>query len=228
MYRRRRIVAGLVALAAVACLASPDALLARLRWVAADPARLAVALVVLALVRPALAWPTTALAFAAGYGYGLAGLPFALALVVLTSVPPYLLARRARGDGRIAAAGERLAGVAGDRRGVIAGRLLPAPSDAVSVAAGVAGVGPRPYLLGTAVGEAPWAVAGVLAGSSADALSVEGLSTAADPRLVAAAVAAAALLCAGPAYRRLADAPGDGGETDGRSRGGDARDAGGE
>ncbi|MFB6131417.1 MAG: VTT domain-containing protein, partial [Salinigranum sp.] len=179
----------------------------RLAWLAADPVRFGVALLALALVRPLFAWPTTLLAVAAGYGYGPAGFPLALALIVLTSVPPYLVARRIRSPGtllgRAADAGARFVDAAGGTRSVTASRLIPAPSDVVSVAAGAAGVALVPFVVGTALGEVPWAVAGILAGSSFDTLSTGSLAAVVDPRLVVAAVLAGVLLLAPPAYRHL-------------------------
>lgn len=208
MKRRTRLVAGLglfLVVAAGALLASPAWVLGRLAWLAADPLRFAAALVVLALVRPLLAWPTTLLAVVAGYGYGLAGLPVALGLIVATSVPPYLVARRNRGDGRWVAAGERARDVAGDLRSVTASRLFPAPSDVVSVGAGIAGVPLGPFALGTALGETPWALAGVLAGQSIERVHAEGLAAVVDPRLAAAGAIVAALLLAAPVYRQVTD-----------------------
>jgi uncharacterized membrane protein YdjX (TVP38/TMEM64 family) len=206
--RREGVVAGgvVAAVAAAALVSSPAVVLDRLSWLAADPLRLLAALVALAAVRPFLAWPTTLLAVAAGYGFGPAGAPVALALMTLTGVPPYLLARRGRrGFDRAAAAGERLVDAAGDARSVAAGRLFPTPSDAVSVGAGVAGVPLRPFLLGTVVGEAPWAVAGALAGSEARALASGrvALGDVFDPRLVVAVALLGALLLARPAARAL-------------------------
>jgi uncharacterized membrane protein YdjX (TVP38/TMEM64 family) len=191
-------VALLVALGA--WLTSPRALLAHLAWFAADPWRLGAALCLLALVRPLLAWPTTLLAVVAGYGYGVAALPLALALIVLTSLPPFWFARRNRGGGRFSVAGERVVDRAGDLRSVVISRLLPAPSDVVSAAAGVAGVRTRQFALGTAVGELPWATAGVLAGASLVDVANAGLSAAVDPRLVAAMLLVALGLAARPAY----------------------------
>ncbi|QLG61559.1 TVP38/TMEM64 family protein [Halorarum salinum] len=211
---RRALAAGVLALLALvaAWLASPDLLLSRVDWLLADPLRFAVALCALAVVRPLLAWPTSLLGVLAGYAYGVAGAPLALALITLTSVPPYRVALRGRegwGAGRAsgltrraAEAGERAVGVAGDFRSVAASRLLPTPSDAVSVAAGLAGVRLRPYLVGTAVGEVPWAVAATVAGASAGRVAAGGVGAAFDPRLVAAAALAGLLLLAGPAYRR--------------------------
>lgn len=211
---RRALAAGLLALVVVALawLSSPELLLSRLAWLTADPVRLGLALCLLAVVRPLLAWPTSLLAVLAGYGYGLAGAPFALLLITATSVPPYLLALRGRdgwGDGRASAltrraadAGERAVSVAGGFRSVAASRLVPTPSDAVSVAAGLAGVRLRPYLAGTAVGEVPWAIAGTVAGASAGRLASGGVGAVVDARLVAAAALAGLLLLAGPAVRR--------------------------
>lgn len=190
----------LVVVAAAAALLSPDAVLSRAAWVAADPVRLVVALLALAVVRPLVAWPTTLLALVAGFGFGLPGLPFAIALIVLTSVPPFLFARRYGRTGRLAAAGESFVERTGDLRSVVFSRLVPAPSDVVSVAAGVAGVRLRPFVVGTAVGETPWAVAGVLAGASAETLATGDLTGAVDVRLAVAAAVAAALLLAPTAY----------------------------
>lgn len=210
MERRTRLLTGLLAVVIVvaAWLASPDLVLARLAWLAADPARFVATLLVLALVRPLLAWPTTLLAVAAGYGLGVASLPLALALIVATSVPPYLFARRGREAERLAGltdASEQFVDVTGDLRSVTASRLLPAPSDVVSVAAGIAGVPLLPFVLGTAIGEIPWAVAGVLAGASMDAVATGGLQNVFDIRLVAAAGVVGAMLLARPVYRYVQD-----------------------
>jgi uncharacterized membrane protein YdjX (TVP38/TMEM64 family) len=208
MRRRVRVVVGgalVLAVGTAAALAGPDRALARLAWLAADPVRFSAALVAFALVRPLFAWPTTLVAVAAGYGFGLAGAPLALALVVLTSVPPYFVARRARDGGRIAVTGERLADATGDVRAVTASRLLPAPSDVVSVAAGVAGVSPGAFVVGTALGEVPWVAAGTLAGSSVESLRSGALASAVDPKLAAAAALVALTLLAGPAYRHVSD-----------------------
>ncbi|MFC6989262.1 TVP38/TMEM64 family protein [Haloplanus sp. GCM10025708] len=204
MDRRRRLAVSSALVGAIAALGwvvSPDAALSRLSWIAADPLRLAVALCVLALVRPLFAWPTTLIAVAAGYGFGLAAIPFALALIVLTSVPPFLFAHRLR-DGRLASIGERFVDETGDLRGVTASRLMPAPSDVVSAGAGVAGVSPGAFVVGTAIGELPWAVAGVVAGDSLGALTAGALGDAIDVRLVAVAGIAAVVLLAAPVYRQ--------------------------
>lgn len=200
----RRQVAGLAALVAVVAGASwafsPATVLGWLAGVTADPVRYGVVLLGVALVRPLLAWPTTLLAIAAGYGYGLPGIPVGLALITLTTLPAFLLARRADG-GRVSAAGARFFAATGEFRGVMAARLAPAPSDAVSAAAGVAGVSTSAFVLGTALGELPWAVAGVLAGRSMQTLSTRGFAVGAP--LVVGAAALAVLVLAGPAYRYL-------------------------
>ncbi|MFC7079562.1 VTT domain-containing protein [Halorussus caseinilyticus] len=84
--------------------------------------------------------------------------------------------------------------------GMVASRLAPAPSDPVSAAAGLSGVSTGAFVAGTAVGEVPWTVAAVLAGSSLDRLSTAGLN-AIGWELLAAAAAVAVALLAGPAYR---------------------------
>jgi uncharacterized membrane protein YdjX (TVP38/TMEM64 family) len=200
--RRPRLGLGVALLTVVvaAVLVAPTVALQRLAWLVADPLRFSVALFVVALVRPLVAWPTTLLAVAAGYGYGVVGLPYALALITLTSVPPFVVAKRLGGDSWAATQGARVVSEAGDLRSVVASRLLPAPSDVVSVAAGISGVSLPTFVVGTAVGELPWAVVGILAGSSLDSLA--GASPGAvDLRLVAAAGLTAVLLLAGPVYR---------------------------
>jgi len=207
-------VAAAVVLAA-ALLVDAGPVLRRLSWLAADPARFVLALVAFALVRPLFGWPATLVGVAAGYGLGLAGAPVAVALLGVTALPPYLFARRVGApavpdDGRVErvlSTAERLRADAGDRRTVTAARLLPAPSDAISLAAGAGGVPLRPFLVGTLLGEGPWAVAGALAGAELGSLAA-GTGVTVDARLVVVAVVVAGLLVAGPAYRVYAESRG--------------------
>ncbi|WP_248895503.1 TVP38/TMEM64 family protein [Haloplanus halobius] len=206
MERRLRPLVGVCLVGAVALLGwlvAPDEALRRLAWLAADPLRLTAALVAVAVVRPLFAWPTTLLAVVAGYGLGVAGFPLALALVVLTSVPPYWLAGRSAGGGRVALAGERLVAETGDLRSVVGSRLLPLPSDVVSAGAGVAGVSLPAFALGTAIGEIPWVAAGVVAGASLGSLETVSLSAAMHPGVIVGAAILAALAFVGPCYRLL-------------------------
>ena len=222
MNRRTRLALGvctLLVVAVAALLTSPAAVLERLSWLAANPLLFAAVLLAVSVVRPFLAWPTTLLAVAAGYGFGLVGgTAFALLLMTVTALPPFLLARRARGSGsgRLIAASEGFVRRTGDVRSVAASRFLPAPSDVVSVAAGVANVAVGPFLLGTAVGELPWAVAGVLVGSSLDGLSAGSLAAVVDTRLVLAIAVLGVVGLAGPVYRHVvgdADTAADGDST---------------
>jgi uncharacterized membrane protein YdjX (TVP38/TMEM64 family) len=203
--RRSRLLlgGGLVAVLVAGALLAPDAALRRLAWLAADPLRFGLALFAVALVRPFVAWPTTLLAVGAGFGYGVVGLPYALALITLTSVPTFLLARRFGRTSWVADRGERVVREAGGLRSVVASRLFPAPSDVASTAAGVSGVSLGTFVVGTAVGELPWAVVGVLAGASLESLSGASLD-AVDLRVAAAAGLLGVLLLAGPVYRALA------------------------
>lgn len=208
MSRRVRLIAGALlagVVAVAALLTSPQVVLDRLAWLAADPGRLAIALLVLTVVRPFLAWPTTLLALLAGYGYGLWGIPIALALLVLTGFPPYLLARYGRAGGPISTAGERVVDATGDTRAIVISRLLPTPSDAVSVAAGLAGVAAGPFALGTLIGELPWAIAGVLVGDAADRVLAEGLGAVLDPRILVAMVLIAVALAVRPLVKWARD-----------------------
>jgi len=215
----RYAVAGVVvaALAAVTLAVSPEAALSRLRWLATDPIRFGVAVVALAAVRPLLAWPTTLLAVVVGFGYGWLGTPLALALVVATALPPYALARAGRlrirddadaGDAsgvaaQFCRAGERFAAESGSLRAVAGTRLLPLPSDAVTVGAAAAGVGVRPFVSGTALGELPWVLSGIAVGVSLDRLTASGGSLV-DPTAVIGMAAVGVLVLAGPLYRTFA------------------------
>ncbi|MGN8217297.1 TVP38/TMEM64 family protein [Halococcus morrhuae DSM 1307] len=211
MSRARRRLAGVAAIVGVVALAaltiSPSALLDRIAGLRSRPFVFALVVVGLYLGRPLVAWPMSLCSAVVGYGYGLVGTPFALAGVLLTCLPPYVLGRYA-GDasalGRIGHAGERFFARTGGARGVAAARLAPLPADPVSVGAGLSGVGLRRYLLGTLVGEVPWTVAAVFAGSSLSTLAVAGLESA-SVELGLAAGAIAVLALAGPAYEYLRD-----------------------
>lgn len=200
------VVAAVAAVTAVAT--SPTTVLARAEGLAARPALLAVALVALYLGRPLLAWPISAISVLLGYLFGPVAIPVALTGAVLTALPAYALARYLGHDAgvlaRVADAGALVRRTTGDLRGVVAARLAPLPTDPVSYAAGLAGIPLRPYVAGTAIGEAPWVVAAVLLGASAGELTTAG--AAADPLLLVTTLALAVLLAvSGPAYRRLAN-----------------------
>lgn len=201
---RRRIGLGIGALVVVLTAAwatDPERALSAIARLADRPLAFGAALLAVAAVRPFLAWPTTPIAIAAGYGYGPWGIPVGVVLLTLTAVPPYVAAVRAVPRGRISEAGARLIDAGGGVRTVVASRLLPAPSDAVTVACGAARVPPRPFLVGTAVGELPWVVAGVLIGASAESL-LAGDATV-DLRFVAGFALLGGLLLAGPVYETI-------------------------
>ncbi|WP_185903270.1 TVP38/TMEM64 family protein [Halonotius terrestris] len=207
MRRRSRLAAGVLtvlSLGVVTWYVTPSVAFAWVDSVASRPFQYALLLVVAALLRPAVAWPTTALSVAVGYGYGPRGLGVAVALLVVTNLPPYWFGMRTASDGPVTAAGQEFLADAGDLRGLIGARFLPLPSDLVSVAAGATGVRLRAYLLGTAVGELPWAVLGVLAGHSLGRLRQQGLTGDVDLWLLVGMAAVGTLLLAGPCYRLLA------------------------
>ena len=204
--RRGLLTTALVAvLVAAGLLVSPTAVLERSGELLFSP-WFPLVLVGLYLVRPALAWPITALSVLVGYRYGLAlGLPVALVGAVGTSLIPYAAARRLRTDdgwiGRATEGSERFFAATGDLRGVVAARLAPTPAEAISAAAGVARVPVASFVAGTLIGELPWTVAAVLAGHSMRRLSPADASP--DPWLVVGGVAVALLVLARPAYRFL-------------------------
>ena len=192
-----------VAMVVAGLLASPGALFDRLGGLLVSP-WFPLVLVGLYLVRPALAWPITALSVLVGYRYGLAlGLPIALVGAVGTSLIPYAAARYLRTDagwiGRAADGSERFFAATGDLRGVIAARLAPTPAEAISAAAGVARVPVAAFVAGTLIGELPWTVAAVLAGHSMRRLSLAEASP--GPWVVLGAAIVATIVLAGPAYR---------------------------
>lgn len=207
-----RQLAGIAIVAVIATsaayLSSPRAAFEFVERLAARPGLLAVALVGLYLVRPLLAWPISALSVLLGYLLGPEAFPVALAGAVVTTLPAYLLARRLGHDvgilARVGDAGATVRRTTGDLRGIIAVRLAPLPTDPVSYAAGLADVPLRPYVLGTAIGEAPWVGTAVLLGASMGQVTTTGVS--ASPLVLATAVALAALLAVSrPAYRRLSE-----------------------
>ncbi|MFD1641246.1 TVP38/TMEM64 family protein [Halohasta litorea] len=204
MQRRTRLAVGGVTLLGVglaAWVVSPAVALARFEALASNPLLFAAVILVVALVRPACAWPTLVLSTGIGFAYGLSGLPLALGALVLTSLPPYWFGASTAGSGRLTTAGQTLLAETGGVRGVTAARLLPLPSDVISAGAGAIHVRLPPYLVGTALGELPWAVLGLTVGRSVDHLTTGELSGAVDPWLVAGMTATAVLLLAGPCYR---------------------------
>ena len=206
-------IAAVLAVAGVAALmTSPEALFSSAERLAERPATFAVVMVAAYLLRPLLAWPISALSILLGYVLGPAAVPVALAGAVVTALPAYAVARYLGHDAgllaRVGDAGTAVRRTTGDLRGIVAVRLAPLPTDPVSYAAGLAGVPLRPYVAGTAAGEAPWVVAAVLLGASAGELTRAGLS--AGPLVVVTAVALAALLAlSGPAYRRVSGSDAD-------------------
>lgn len=209
-------VAGLAAVAVLAALTlSPRALVDRLTGLTADPVAFVAVLGAVYLVRPFLLWPVTALAVLVGYLYGPAvGLPVAVAGTGLSNLPPFLIARRADAEAGLlapfATAGDRLVGTVGEVRGVLAARLLPLPGDAVSYGAGLSGISTGSFLVGTVVGEVPWATVAVLTGDSMRRLSLSALGPPLE--VVAAAAGLSLLVLAGPVYSHLA---GPGGRSSG-------------
>ena len=208
----RRSLAGVGLLAvvvAVALTASPAAAVDAVDAAAEEPTTFVAVVAALYLVRPIALWPPTLVAVVVGYGLGIvAGVPVGLAGAVLTSAPPFFVARW-MGDGtdtgviaQLAGMGSGYFGSVGDLRGVVAARLAPIPADAVSCAAGLSTMRFRTFALGVLVGEIPWTVAAVVVGSSLSTITARGLGGVGTP-LAVATTAAAALLLAGPAYERV-------------------------
>ena len=196
-----------VVAAAVALLGSPDALGSAVETAVGSPLAFGAVLLAVYAVRPLVLWPISAVSVFVGYGLGVPlGVPVGLFGAVCTSLPAYLLARHAPRDhgffGRIHEHGRHVVAATGAFRGVAAARLLPLPADVISYGAGLSSVSTRSFVAGTLVGQLPWVLAGVVAGSSMRTLAV-GESAGGLP-LVVGATAVGVLVLAGPALRRLA------------------------
>ena len=207
----RRQVLGLIVLlgliVAASVLSSPGQLLRAIEGLLADPLRFALALAVVYVLRPLVAWPLSLLSVLVGYAYGFAlGFPVALIGTVGSCLLPFLVARYVRTDvgllGWLSGSGERFFDATGPVRGVFAARLAPAPADAISYGAGLSGMSTRAFVLGTALGEIPWTAAFVLVGASMSEFSTQG-ATLDSTAFVLGAALFGALVLAGPAYRYL-------------------------
>lgn len=203
---------------AAGLLVSPSAVVGFAASLAADPVLFGAVVAGLYLLRPLAAFPTTPLSIVVGYGFGVAlGVPIAMVGVVTTVIPVFLVVRWLAGGDPTAtpttpkrpfgSALERTESVvsryyetAGPVRGVAASRLAPIPSDVSTCAAAISGVRLRHLVVGTAIGELPWTVAGVVVGASAATVTTDGLGELGLALTVACLLAAATLL-AGPAYR---------------------------
>ena len=220
-HKQALVTVALAVLIGVGLLLSPDVLLTRAGAVLRSP-WFPLVLLGLYLIRPFLAWPITGIAVLVGYRYGLvAGVPIALAGAVVSTLIPYAAVRYFEFDsgllGRAAEDSEEFFSETGDLRGLIAARVAPFPAEATSLAAGAAHVSPPTFVIGTLIGETPWAVAAVMIGHSMHRLSLSNVSF--DPWLLAATAAATLVLVGGPLYRFGKRFVGDEEETDGNDRG---------
>lgn len=212
----------LAVLVAAGLVVSPEAVVRRVGALIDSP-YFPVVLVGLYLVRSLVAWPITAMGVIVGFEYGLAvGVPVALVGAVVSTYPPYAITRYTEFESNLLERAEEVADhffdATGDLRGVVTARVAPVPAQTTSVAAGAAPVHTREYLLGTAVGEIPWAVAAVTIGASLHRLTMDSVSF--SPWLVAGTALAAAVLLAGPAYTFLKDDHGwESDDADGESAG---------
>ena len=184
-------------------LLSPQAVLDRTGAVLHSPL-FPLVLLGLYLIRPFLAWPITGIAVLVGYRYGLVvGVPVALAGAAVSTFIPYAATRYFDFDsgllGRVAEDSEEFFSETGDLRGLIAARVAPFPAEATSLAAGAAHMSPATFVVGTVIGETPWAVAAVTIGHSMHRLALSGVSF--NPWMLAATAVAALVLVGGPLYR---------------------------
>lgn len=136
-----------------------------------------VVLVVAFLIRPLFAVPLSPLSVLVGLQYGIVpGIFVVSGGTVVTCLVPYAAGRWLRDEGtlfaRLAEPGEAFFDRATDTLGVTVARLSPAPADAVSYGAGLSDVSLRAFVVGTVLGEAPWALVYVTLGSQLDEFRV--------------------------------------------------------
>ena len=155
------------------------------------------------LVRPFLLWPLSIFSVFIGYILGFPeGVPVVLLGTLLTCSPPFLLATRIDEFayfGQVAKRGASLVETTGELRGMVAARLSPAPADAVSYGAGIAGVSTRSFAVGTLIGELPWAIFYVLLGQSLRTFSAAAVQQT-DLRLILLTAVISFLIIARPLY----------------------------
>jgi uncharacterized membrane protein YdjX (TVP38/TMEM64 family) len=208
----RRQLASVVGLLAVAGIAgvvlSPARVVTELEHLAAHPLQFGLALAVVYLVRPFLFWPVSSIAILLGYLYAPAvAIPVALLGAGFTGLPPFALARYANSDAGVfrvfAEPARDIVDAVGEVRGVVGGRLSPVPGDVVSYAAGLSEVSLGAFLLGTVIGEIPWALVAVVAGNSMRTLTVSGFRP--DPLVLLGIAGLAVLVVGRPLYRHLRD-----------------------
>lgn len=206
----KRQVAGMACLGALALVAallfSPATVVTKLEHLATHPLQFGLALLAIYLVRPFLLWPVSSIALVLGYVYGpVIALPIALVGAAVSGLPPFFVARYARSDvgpfGSVAETGRQLTNAVGETRGVLVARLSPVPGDPISYASGLTNVSLGAFVLGTVVGEIPWALVTVFAGSSMRTLSVTGFTL--SPAAVLAIAGLGVIVLAGPLYNHL-------------------------
>jgi uncharacterized membrane protein YdjX (TVP38/TMEM64 family) len=198
-----------LAVGGAALVFSPRTVFSSVAGLSARPWLFVAVIFVLFVVRPLLMWPVSVFAMTIGFVLGVEyGVPVAVVGTVVSNTIVFLLARYARTDagvvGYASRSGDRFVDLTGELRGMTAARLAPVPADVVSSAAGLSEVSLRTYVVGTLLGETPWIVAEVVAGSSMHTLSVHGLSHSAS--LLAGATTLSAVLLARPVYRYVSQA----------------------
>lgn len=213
LYRSLVIVASLAVFAVIGWQYSVTDFIAGVRWSDQHWPVVVLGLGGLYLVRPFFLWPLSVFSVFIGYVFGFpSGLPVVLGGTVLTCLPPFLIAARFDGDfgyvGWVADQGAALVETTGQLRGMIAARLSPAPADAVSYGAGIAGVSPAMFAAGTLIGELPWALFYLFLGESLRTFAAVGLEQV-DVRLLLLAGVISVVLVARPLYEFLRERTGD-------------------
>jgi uncharacterized membrane protein YdjX (TVP38/TMEM64 family) len=166
---------------------------------------IAIGMTIFYLIRPFVLWPLSLPSVFIGYLVGFpGGVPLVLTGTLVTCFLPFILADYFHNVNsyvsRISATGESIMTTTGELRGMVAGRLSPAPADSVSIGAGLAGVSSWNFALGTLVGELPWAIFYVSIGYSLRSFSSDSVQ-AVNIEFLLAVSTISVLLLARPMYR---------------------------
>jgi uncharacterized membrane protein YdjX (TVP38/TMEM64 family) len=135
---------------------------------------------ILYFMRSIIAIPLSPITVFIGYHYGFPkGIVIGLSGSTLSCFIPYLIGRYIRTQdgiiGFILYHSEKIVDVTGTVRGVLAARISPLPTDAISYGAGLTDVPLTDYLIGTIIGLLPWTVTLVLFGDSLQDLVLDNI-----------------------------------------------------
>jgi len=171
-----------------------------------DGVALIVILVGVYVLRSILAIPLSILTVFVGYRYGIfIGFGIGVVGATISCVPPYFIGRYIQTSngliGFLYTYGESIVNVTGSFRGVVAARVSPIPTDAVSYGAGISDIDFPGYISGTIIGLIPWNIALALLGDSLEELELSNVEP--SQQLIFSMTLVAVLVLAPPVYQWL-------------------------